>query len=125
MVSHDLKKPKTVVGGNTNKIIHVERFENRERALLGFSDDKKPNQEYNKGSEKMSSSFNQRYERKFNGNYNWSNPIWRRFRLRQLRAKHERREMFQENPNWLQERYPNWDWRTETDRRLESTVGRN
>ena len=72
----------------------------------------------------MSSSFNQRYERRFGGNYRWSNPLWRRYRIKQLRARHERREMFQENPNWLQERYPNWDWRSEAERRWDWTVGK-
>ena len=68
----------------------------------------------------MSSSFNQRYERRFGGNYRWSNPLWRRYRIKQLRARHERREMFQENPNWLQERYPNCDWRTDAQNRYDS-----
>jgi len=68
----------------------------------------------------MSSSFNQRYERRFGGNYSWSNPLWRRYRIKQLRARHERREMIQENPNWLQERYPNWDWRTDSQKRYDS-----
>ena len=68
----------------------------------------------------MSSSFNQRYERRFGGNYRRSNPVWRRYRIKQLRATHERREMVQENPNWLQERYPNWDWRTDAQKRYDS-----
>ena len=48
----------------------------------------------------MSSSFNQRYERKFNGNYSWSNPIWRRHRLKMLRRRHQMRERLEENPNY-------------------------
>ena len=34
------------------------------------------------------------------------------------------KKMVEENPNWLQERYPNWDWRTEEERRADWTVGR-
>tara|TARA_Y100000004_G_C8925376_1_gene417397 strand:+ start:840 stop:1169 length:330 start_codon:yes stop_codon:yes gene_type:complete len=49
--------------------------------------------------------------------YNWNNPIWRRERLRALRAGHKFREMVEENPNWLQDAYPNWDWRTDDKRR--------
>jgi hypothetical protein len=113
MFGHKYEQTKPV------KIVNLETG-----VVMTFYDIKKVNINVIKGERKMSSSFNQRYERKFNGVYRWSNPIWRRHRLKQLRAKHQRREMFQENPNWLQERYPNWDWRTETDRRLESTVGR-
>ncbi len=76
----------------------------------------------------MSSSFNQRYERRFGGNYSWSNPSWRRYRIKQLRARHERREMIQENPNYwvdlFKEKYPHWDFRSEADIRHDNTVGR-
>jgi len=77
----------------------------------------------------MSSSFNQRYERKFGGNYRWSNPIWRRHRIKALKRGHQMREKLEANPNYwvdlFKEKYPHWDFRSENDKRLEWTVGRN
>tara|TARA_R100001082_G_C4365532_1_gene161713 strand:- start:1143 stop:1415 length:273 start_codon:yes stop_codon:yes gene_type:complete len=89
----------------------------------------------------MSNTFTNRYGRKYGlfvkgfdriapeyankkDAYNWNNPIWRRERLKALRRGHQHREMREENPNWLKERYPDWDWRTEDERRYDWTVGK-
>ena len=109
-----------------NKPVKIVNLETG--AVMTFCDIKKVNINVIKGSEKMSSSFNQRYERKFNGNYSWSNPIWRRHRLKMLRRRHQMRERLEENPNYwvdlFKEKYPHWDFRSETDIRLDNTVGR-
>jgi len=81
----------------------------------------------------MSSSFSQRYGRKYGKNtlyegdkaFSWGNPIWRRERIKSLRAKHIRREKRQANPNYwvdlFKEKYPHWDFRTEADKGVDYT----